>query len=197
MERRTLPTEFEVRQEGSQTIFEGYALKWRKMSQDLGGFREEVAEGATTETIRDDDIRALFNHDPNLILGRNRAGTLRLAEDTMGLHYQVVPSEATYARDLIIAMERGDVTQSSFGFRVVRQSWSENVDTDELLRTLESISLFDVSPVTYPAYLDSTSGVGTRAFKPSELDEIRASLRDEPVPVESFQVTESGIYLRK
>lgn len=166
MERRSVPTDFEVRSEGNKFAFYGYALKWGARSQNLGGFRERVADKATSETIERDDIRALFNHDPNLILGRNRSNTLRLSEDTTGLHYEVDMPNTTYARDLAEAMERGDVSQSSFGFRVSTDgdNWSED-DDGFPLRTLQRIALFDVSPVTYPAYSDSTSGVGSRALQ--------------------------------
>jgi HK97 family phage prohead protease len=166
LERRSVPTEFEVRSEGTAFHFYGYALKWGARSQNLGGFRERAAQGATTESIELDDIRALFNHDSNLILGRNRSGTLRLSEDSTGTHYEVDMPDTTYARDLAVAMERGDVNQSSFGFRVKADgdTWTED-DDGFPLRTLTRISLFDVSPVTYPAYIDSTSGVGTRALE--------------------------------
>ncbi|MEU9059017.1 HK97 family phage prohead protease [Streptomyces sp. NPDC048430] len=167
MERRAVPTEFEVRSEGGKFNFYGYALTWDARSSNLGGFRERVAEGATSESIDRDDIRALFNHDPNLILGRNRSRTLRMVEDTTGLHYEVDMPDTTYARDLTAAMERGDVTQSSFGFKTSGpegDSWAEDEDGFPL-RTLQKIALFDVSPVTYPAYTDSTSGVGTRALE--------------------------------
>ncbi|MFF7233955.1 HK97 family phage prohead protease [Streptomyces sioyaensis] len=164
MERRTVPTQFEVRSEGQKFTFYGYALRWGRKSQNLGGFRELVAEKATTETITQDDIRALFNHDANLILGRNMSGTLRLSEDSDGLHYEADMPDTTYARDLAVSMERGDVTQSSFGFRTVDDTWG--IDEDDFpLRTLRKISLFDVSPVTYPAYVDSTSGVNERALR--------------------------------
>lgn len=167
IERRAVPTEFEVRSEGNTFNFYGYALKWDGRSQNLGGFRERVAQGATTDSIERDDIRALFNHDPNLILGRNRSNTLRLSEDSTGLHYAVDMPDTTYARDLATAMDRGDVTQSSFGFKTAGpegDSWAEDEDGFPL-RTLQKIALFDVSPVTYPAYTDSTSGVGSRALE--------------------------------
>ncbi|MFD3464798.1 HK97 family phage prohead protease [Streptomyces sp. NPDC058682] len=195
MERRAVPTEFEVRSEGGKFNFYGYALKWDARSQNLGGFRERVAQGATSESIGRDDIRALFNHDPNLILGRNRSGTLRLSEDSDGLHYEVDMPDTTYARDLATAMERGDVSQSSFGFKTAGpegDSWAED-DDGFPLRTLQRIALFDVSPVTYPAYSDSTSGVGSRALEllaerrglsVARLDSpeaIRAAIRDGEV----------------
>lgn len=160
LERRYVPTQFELRNSGTSFQFYGYALKWDARSSNLGGFRERVALGATSESIGRDDIRALFNHDPNLILGRNRSGTLRLAEDSTGLHYEVDMPDTTYARDLATAMERGDVSQSSFGFKISGpegDSWAKD-DDDTPLRTLQRVVLFDVSPVTYPAYADSTSG---------------------------------------
>jgi HK97 family phage prohead protease len=163
LERRTLPTEFEIRSTGNALTFYGYALKWETKSQNLGGFREKVLEGATTESLGQDDIRALFNHDPNLILGRNRSNTLRLSEDSTGLHYEVDMPDTTYARDLSEAMKRGDVSQSSFGFRTIADDWGID-ETETPLRSLVKVSLFDVSPVTYPAYTDSTSGVDGRAL---------------------------------
>lgn len=167
-ERRFFDSEFEVRTEGNKLTLEGYALKWGVRSNNLGGFREEVAEGATSKTIKESDIRALFNHEPSLILGRNKAGTLDVSNDSTGTHYRVHGDmRQSYVQDLAIAMERGDVTQSSFGFRKVGpegDSWSED-ENGMPLRTLREIQLFDVSPVTYPAYEDSTSGLGKRALQ--------------------------------
>jgi HK97 family phage prohead protease len=205
IERRAVPTEFEVRSEGNTFNFYGYALKWDARSQNLGGFRERVQVGATAESIGRDDIRALFNHDPNLILGRNRSNTLRLSEDSEGLHYEVDMPDTTYARDLATAMERGDVSQSSFGFKTAGpegDSWAED-DDGFPLRTLQRIALFDVSPVTYPAYTDSTSGVGSRALASlaekrgisvARLDSpeaIRAAIRGEDAPALSKARTPS------
>lgn len=165
IERRYLPTVFESRVEGQKLTVEGYALKWETKSQNLGGFREKVAEGATTKTIGEADIRALFNHDPSLVLGRNRSGTLRLAEDSTGLHYEVFGDmRQSYVADLAISMERGDVSNSSFGFRTINDEWGID-EADFPIRTLREIALLDVSPVTYPAYLDSTSGLGKRALE--------------------------------
>lgn len=161
LERRVVPTEFEFRDEGASGFqFEGYALKWDRFSQNLGGFRERIRQGATDDTIREDDIRALFNHDRNLVLGRNVAGTLDLSTDDTGTYYRVKGGNQSYARDLRESMERGDVTQSSFGFRVPvdGDEWDEDED-GFLIRSVIRMSLLDVSPVTYPAYLDSTSGV--------------------------------------
>lgn len=163
-ERRVLPTEFETRVAGDKLTIEGYALKWDTPSQNLGGFREQVAPGATTKTIGEADIRGLVNHDPNLILGRNRSGTMRLSEDETGLFYEIdADMRQSYVRDLAVALERGDVSQSSFGFRAIEDDWGLD-ESDFPRRTLTQIALYDVSPVTYPAYTDSSSGLGKRAL---------------------------------
>lgn len=160
LERRTLSTDFEVRQQGDTLTIAGYAYKFYTRSQNLGGFVEQVRPGAGDESARQDDIRALFNHDPSITLGRSVSGTLRVAEDSEGLNYEVsADSRQSYVRDLAISLERGDVTQSSFAFRVIEDDWGFTED-EFPLRTLVKIALFDVSPVTYPAYTSSTAGVG-------------------------------------
>ncbi|MEV6300401.1 HK97 family phage prohead protease [Actinoplanes sp. NPDC051861] len=160
-ERRTLPSELESRAIGNgRRLITGYAYIFDALSEPLGGFRERIMAGAGAESIVVDDIRALWDHDPKLILGRTTSGTLRLAEDSLGLHYEVEADERqSYVRDLLIALERGDVSQSSFGFRANPDgdSWSLSDDGYTPLRSVHSLSLFDVSPVTYPAYLSSTS----------------------------------------
>ncbi|MEV6638424.1 HK97 family phage prohead protease [Actinoplanes sp. NPDC051470] len=167
LERRVFLSEVETRTAGEgKRVIHGYAYKFNAKSQNLGGFREQVFTGAGKDSIEADDIRALMNHDANLILGRNRAGTLRMTEDSTGLEYEIDADERqSYVRDLLIALERKDVDQSSFGFVVNPDGEKWSLDEDETpLRTLTSIRLFDVSPVTYPAYLSSESGVSKRAL---------------------------------
>lgn len=155
-ERRYYSTEFEARAVGSEFRIEGHAAVFNRLSQDLGGFVERIAPGAFTKTIKEADVRALFNHDASLILGRTKAGTLRLAEDQTGLLYDVSVPDTSYGRDLMVSIERGDVNQSSFGFRVIDDGW-DRTDDGYPLRTLREVSLQngDVSPVTYPAYPDT------------------------------------------
>jgi HK97 family phage prohead protease len=166
VERRFTTSEFEVRSLPNGGVqVEGHAAVFNRHSQDLGGFVEQVAPGAFKKTIQEADVRALYNHDPSMVLGRNKSGTLRLSEDNVGLHYQVDLPDTTYARDLAISMERGDVSQSSFGFRVIPggDGWGFT-EQDYPLRTLGEVQLMDVSPVTYPAYLDADSGIAGRAL---------------------------------
>lgn len=131
----------------------GYAAVFNTLSDDLGWFREKIEPGAFTETIKTDDIRALWNHDDNYVLGRNKAGTLILEEDEHGLKIDITPPDTQMARDLALSIERGDIDQMSFGFRTLSDRW-EMKDKEEI-RTLEKVMLFDVSPVTFPAYPDT------------------------------------------
>ena len=130
--------------------FTGHAALFNAWSEDLGGFREQVAPGAFTKAIQMDDVRALLNHNADYVLGRNRAGTLTLSEDEQGLHFDVLAPNAQWARDLRESVKRGDITQCSFGFTCTRDDWRTVDGKDE--RTLLEVRLHDVSIVTFPAY---------------------------------------------
>lgn len=165
-ERRAVDTAFDISTTASGFTFNGYAAKFDTRSHDLGGFIETVRGGAFRRALSEgQDVRALINHHPGLILGRTASGTLRLAEDSTGLHYEVDAPDTSYARDLAESMQRGDVTQSSFTFRVRQDDWQR--EGRGRLRTLIDVDLLDVSPVTYPAYEDTESGVtgAARALK--------------------------------
>lgn len=193
LERRYVTGDIEVRERNGMPVIEGHAAVFNSYSQNLGGFVEQVARGAFTKTIAEQDIRALFNHDPNFVLGRNVAGTLDLAEDNSGLYYRIKPASTTYANDLMVSLKRGDISQSSFGFYTPPDGDTWGVtENDFPLRTLRQVILVDVSPVTYPAYLDADSGVSQnsmalaslqRRFGPTidlnDLDSVRAAIRGE------------------
>lgn len=142
----------ETREDGKRRIV-GHAAVFNQLSEDLGGFREQIAPGAFAEAIKADDVRALYNHNPDHILGRNMAGTLSLAEDARGLAIEIDPPDTQIARDLLVSMERGDINQMSFGFSVKPngQNWAV-ADDGQTVRTLTRVRLYDVSPVTFPAY---------------------------------------------
>jgi HK97 family phage prohead protease len=143
----------ETRAEGSKRVLTGHAAVFNTLSPDLGGFREQILPGAFSAAVNEDDVRALFNHDPNFVLGRNKAGTLSLSEDNTGLAVSIDPPDTQFARDLIVSVERGDITQMSFGFVVMPdgQRWDYD-NAGDTIRTLTNLRLFDVSLVTYPAY---------------------------------------------
>lgn len=156
-ERRYVSDAVEMRGlPGGGAVLVGHAAVFNREAVIAGVFRELVCPGAFKKTIAEADIRALFNHDANLILGRNRAGTLRLAEDDTGLPYEVDLPDTRAALDLAKSIERGDVSGSSFSFAPVgeNRTWWEYPEEDDALplRSLRELRLFDVSPVTFPAY---------------------------------------------
>lgn len=139
----------------------GHASVFNAWSENLGGFVERVIGGAFTEAIAPggDDVRALFNHNPSAILGRNRANTLTLSEDQRGLAINILLPDTSVARDLRESVNRGDVTQMSFGFRAVEEEWETTPEGEPDRRTLKKVRLFDVSPATFPAYPETDLAV--------------------------------------
>lgn len=117
---------------------------------DLWGYSERIARGAFRKTIQESDVRALWNHDANYVLGRTKSGTLKLREDDYGLAVEIFPPDVQWSRDLLESIRRGDVSQMSFAFQVVKES-VEGTAADPV-RVLQEVRLFDVSPVTFPAY---------------------------------------------
>ncbi len=127
------------------------------------GFWEQVARGAFTKSVGEADVRFLVNHDPNLVLARTTSGTLRLSEDSVGLLADADLARTSYGDDLAISLERGDVTQMSFAFEVVREGWEVLGDETEM-RTILEAKLWDVSAVTFPAYSDTDAALRSQAF---------------------------------
>ena len=152
LERRYIGVEeLRVDGEGDTPKIRGYAAVFNSLSEDLGGFREQIAPGAFKRTIKSADVRALWNHDPNYVLGRTRSKTLSLAEDDHGLAIEIDPPDTQWARDLMVSIRRKDITQMSFAFQTLKDEW-DSEDQENEVRTLVKVRLFDVSPVTYPAY---------------------------------------------
>jgi HK97 family phage prohead protease len=194
IERRTFAGTVEFRALGDKLVAAGYAAMFNKISQNLGGFVEQVAPGAFTKTIQEQDIRALFNHDENQVLGRLAPGTLRLEEDGTGLAYEIDLPDTSAGRDVAKLLERQDVSGSSFGFRTIDDEWGET-ETGFPLRTLKQVSLRDVGPVTFPAYTDSTSALRSLAEARSldlstvvalaDAGELRSVITDDFTPPQS------------
>lgn len=161
LERRMVTGEVEARAQGSNIYIEGYASVFEKRSGNLGGFVEKVKRTAFNKTIREADVRALWNHDPQYVLGRTGAGTLELSIDDSGLYYRSLLPNTSYAKDLAALMERRDVRESSFTFFKVQDDW-DLTEEGYPQRSLIEVGLIDVAPVTFPAYPDATSGVAKR-----------------------------------
>lgn len=160
IETRTFKSQ-EIRADAESRRVEGYAAVFGSESENLGWFTEEIAPGAFDDVMTD-DVRALYNHDENLILARTRSGTLELSLDGKGLRYAFEAPNTTAGNDLLESIKRGDINQSSFGFRVKEDKW-ENKEMEEngnkMTKTKRTIvkleRLYDVSPVTFPAYPDT------------------------------------------
>lgn len=163
----------ETREDGA-LVLAGYAALYNTETVIAGMFRESIADGAFTEAVGRDDVRALFNHNPDVVLGRTTSGTLRLDADGTGLRYEVTLNPADSEHQRVWQMvARGDVSQSSFGFTVDAQEWRETGKTGQLpLRVITRASLYDVSPVTYPAYASTT--VTARDLPRAEADATQA-----------------------
>jgi HK97 family phage prohead protease len=150
---------------GDAIGFTGHAAVFNSVTRigsEKWGFLEQIAPGAFRKTITEADIRFLINHDPSLILARNRAGHLRLEEDDIGLSVDADVAPTSYGLDLAVSLERGDITQMSFSFEPV--SWTREEVGDDVLYTLTEVRLWDVAVVTYPAYTDTDAALRSAAF---------------------------------
>jgi len=158
--------DIEEREDKAQAIV-GHAAVFNVLG-DGGWFREIVAPGAFVNSIKKDDIRALWNHDPNYVLGRNKAKTLKLKEDEKGLWVEINPPDTQFARDLMVSIARGDISQMSFGFEIIKESRQVGENKEPSTFTLEEVKLWDVSAVTYPFYKQTDVSVNSRAVWASE-----------------------------
>lgn len=139
----------------SRTI-SGYALVYNTLSEDLGGFREQFSPEAFAKQFQGKtNIRALKNHDDTLVLGTESAGTVRIRNDSKGIAYEIDIPETTYGNDLLVSIERGDITGMSFTFLMRNDGFSVAKAGDQIIRTVKEARLLEISPVTFPAYSSS------------------------------------------
>ncbi len=172
----------------------GYAAVYNSDSEWMGGFYEQIATGAFDDVL-DNDTRAYFNHDENLLLGRVSSGTLRLGTDARGLYYEVDLPNTSYANDLVELMKRGDVNQSSFAFLIESDRWEER--DGKTYRIIEKVSrLLDVSPVAQPAYPDATSELVTRNNTP-ESEGAEVEVKAEAEEMSDIEIFEYKLKLLK
>jgi HK97 family phage prohead protease len=164
---RSFKSELAVReqQEGQQEkVIEGYFAVYGSETELWTGAFEEIKSGAFDDTL-ENDIRALINHNTELVLGRNKAGTLTLEADDKGLWARVVINEQdTDALNLYARVQRGDVDQCSFGFNIIEES-TEFREDGTIKWTIEKIDLHEVSIVTFPAYEATSVQARKRDFE--------------------------------
>lgn len=153
MEQRAVAAPPEVREDNGGKIARGYAALFNSEADIGGRFREIIAPGAFTETLKNGDIRALIEHDTGRVIGRSSAGTLRLKEDDKGLSVEIDLPDTTDGRDLAVSLERGDISGMSFSFVVRHDEWDET--SDPPTRTIHAVDLREVSTAAFPAYDDT------------------------------------------
>lgn len=179
IEQRSCGAEFRIAEpeggNGELPTLEGYAAVFDKATEIWPGYREKIARGAFTRTLNEGaDVRALVDHEPSKILGRNTAGTLTLEENNKGLKVRISPANTTAGRDIIESVRRGDVSQMSFAFRSIVDEYEDHKD-GSYTRTLKDVDLFDVSIVTYPAYPQTSVAVRSLERWKQEQAEARAN----------------------
>jgi HK97 family phage prohead protease len=167
-EIRTNSVDFEVRAEGDGMTFTGYASVFNSPSEDLGGFIEYVAPGAFKRSLQSrNEVKLLWNHDSGEPLASLRGGTMQLVEDNRGLKVTAQLPNTTRGRDVAELLRTNVINTMSFGFNVIKDSWSGDGKT----RTLESVRLFEVSVVSFAAYPETTAQVrsGNQTINPDQL----------------------------
>jgi HK97 family phage prohead protease len=191
-EVRVNATSFEVRAEGDGMTFTGYASVFNSPSQDLGGFIEYVAPGAFKRSLQSrNEVKLLWNHDAGEPLASLRGGSMQLVEDEVGLKVTATLPQTSRGKDVAELLRLKTIDSMSFGFNVIKDTWSRDGQT----RTLDSVRLFEVSIVSFPAYEATTATVRSQpTINPDqladallklesgeELDEANASLITEVV----------------
>jgi HK97 family phage prohead protease len=139
---------------GDKPIIEGYAAVFNEF-YDNGWFVETIKSGAFTRAIKEkQDVRSLFNHDRNQVLGRTKPNTLRLSQDSKGLAFECDMPDTQLGRDVHALIDRGDIDGCSIGFSAVEQVWREEKKDNKVTvyRELLDLDLYDAGPVTFPAF---------------------------------------------
>jgi uncharacterized protein len=150
----------------------GYAALFNSET-DIGGYwKETIAPGAFTKSLREHDVLAVHSHDSGRVVGRLKAGTLALREDSKGLAFENQLPDTSDGRDLVVQIDRGDIAGMSFGFIATRQEWDETVDPPH--RTIIEARLYEITYTPMPAYDDTE--VGLRS-----LEHVRAERREHNI----------------
>ncbi len=175
-----IPVKVEKREDGTVKSIIGYPIVYNKDSEDMG-FIERIAQGAAKKALERSDIRGLKNHDPSLIFARSGIN-LTFKDTKEGLYYEATPIDTQNYREISKEIEAGLLTGQSFGFTIKSDEWRD-LDTDKPVRTITEIEqIFDVGPVTYPAYTDTS--VALRS-----LEKAKENIEDKTIKVK-FNNTE-------
>lgn len=171
IERRvsTLGVETRADNGGKKKLY-GYAAIFNSDTEIGDFFVERIDRGAFDTAIKG-DVRALIDHDAGRVIGRTKSGTLKLSTDSKGLAVEIDVPDTADGRDLMVLVERGDISGMSFGFRVLKQEWDETGDMP--VRTILDVELYEVSAVAFPAYEDTEIDARSIDAARAELEAIR------------------------
>jgi HK97 family phage prohead protease len=189
--------ELRVAGDDKTPVLEGHIAVFNQLSDDLGGFREKIVPGAFAETLKTQDVRALWNHENDLVLGRMSAGTLELQEDDTGLAFKNTPPDTTWFRDRLVSLKRKDVTGASFGFYTDADEWTTEADGTRI-RVLKKVTLVEVSPgVTFPAYPQADTEVAMRSMAAWQSGEAARAGQPAAAVVEDLLLRQRHLRLRE
>lgn len=160
-------TDFEIRTatlSAADKKLVGYAVKWNRRSEVLWDeFVEQFAPNAFKDSLAAGaDVRALYEHDHSALLGRNTSGTLVLSEDATGLRFELTPPDTQLGRDVLILVERGDISGMSFGFRALKDQWDST--QQPYVRTVLAAELREITVTSLPAYRETDIQIAKRSL---------------------------------
>lgn len=155
----------EARSDSEKPLIQGYAALFNTRTVIWGMFEEEIAPGAFTRALKEkQDIRSLFNHDANVVLGRTTNGSMKLTEDETGLWTETTPPDTQQARDVVENIRVGNVSGMSFMFQIRKQEWIFSDDAKVLdRRVITDVDLYEAGPVVFPAYEETSVGLRSLA----------------------------------
>lgn len=193
MEKRAISAnlaQIEHREEGGKRTISGYGSLFYDGTEGTEyayyDIRERVMPGAYDRALREDDTRSFFNHDDNKILGRTSAGTLRLSLDARGLRYEIDVPNTSAGNDTWESVSRGDVSGASIMFRAV-STWEEQPDGTWVRNVTEVSPLYEVGPVVFPAFVNTTASARSGAIEDVVRRELEAVKADRKRRAESRQ----------
>lgn len=172
-ERQIRTVSFDYKQEGDERIIEGYFIRFNEPTELFPGIFEQILPEAVSPDINSEDIRALWNHNTQYVLGRTTAGSLSIRVDNSGVWAHIELPDTSYANDVHALVKRGDVNQCSFGFDILDEEMVELEDGNTRF-DIKKIKLYEVSVVTFPAY--PTTSVSAREYKKAKLERKKADL---------------------
>ena len=173
---RSVPVNFQTRSDDAGPVIAGYFAVFNNPTELWPGCIEQIAPGAFASSLNG-DVRALIDHDTRLVIGRTVAGTLTIREDDSGLYGEIKINEHdSDAMNLYARVQRGDVSQCSFGFDIVAEDYVVSPDGQTCTWTIREVKLYEVSVVTFPAY-DATSVSARDADSAASLKSTRLERR--------------------